>query len=71
MAKIYSNALCVVVWLGEETEDTDGALKDIQLAANKAPTERLNQQAILSLLQQPWFQRIWARNKRSVFTRRH
>ena len=71
MAKIYSNAFCVTVWLGEETEDTDGALEDIQLATNKALTGRSNQQAILKLLQRPWFQRIWVRNKRSVtFSRR-
>ena len=63
MAKIYSNALCVIVWLGEETKDTNGALEDIQHAANEELMERskkeINQQAILSLLQRPWFQRIW------------
>lgn len=66
MAKIYSNALRVIVWLGEETKDTDRALEDIRLAANEELTERSNQQAILSLLQRPWFQRIWVRNKRSA-----
>ncbi|KAH8680097.1 heterokaryon incompatibility protein-domain-containing protein, partial [Tricladium varicosporioides] len=59
MARIYSNALCVIVWLGEETKDTDRALESIRLAANKEFTERSKLQAILSLLQRPWFQRIW------------
>ena len=67
MAKIYSNAYCVIVWLGKKAEDTDGALEDIQLAANKELTEppkkERNQQAILSLLRQPWFQRIWVREQ--------
>ncbi len=65
MAKIYSNAHCVIVWLGKKTEDTDGALEDIRLAADEEFTEcskkEINQQAILSLLQRPWFQRIWVR----------
>jgi hypothetical protein len=59
MAKIYSNALCVVIWLGDKIEDTDRALEDIQLAASKELTEGSDQQAILSLLQRPWFQCIW------------
>jgi hypothetical protein len=65
MAKIYSNAYCVIVWLGEKAEDTEEALEDIRLVANKELMERLkkepNQQAILNLLQRPWFQRIWVR----------
>jgi hypothetical protein len=65
MAKIYSNAYCVIVWLGDKAEDTEGALEDILLVAHKEPMERLkkesNQQAILNLLQRPWFQRIWVR----------
>jgi hypothetical protein len=68
MAKIYSCAHCVVVWLGKETKYTDRALEDIRLAANEELTERskkeINQQAILSLLQRSWFQRIWVSNKR-------
>ncbi|PVH72420.1 HET-domain-containing protein, partial [Cadophora sp. DSE1049] len=59
MAKIYSNAFCVIVWLGEKPEDTHKALEDIRLAANEKLTERSNQQAIRSLLQRRWFQRIW------------
>ena len=67
MAKIYSNAQCVIVWLGEKTEDTDKALEDIQRVANKEfiahSKKEINQQAVLRLLQQPWFQRIWVREQ--------
>jgi hypothetical protein len=66
MAKIYSNAFCVIVWLGEGIEDADRALEDIQLAANKELADCSNLQAILKLLQRQWFQRIWVRNKRST-----
>jgi hypothetical protein len=65
MAKIYSSAHRVIVWLREEAIEIDRALEDIRLAANKELMERLtkklNEQAILNLLQQPWFQRIWVR----------
>jgi hypothetical protein len=65
MAKIYSKAHRVIVWLGKGSADTIGALEDIHLAANEERTERskkeINQQAILNLLQRPWFQRIWVR----------
>jgi hypothetical protein len=67
MAKIYSNAHRVIVWLGEQTVEIQGALEDIQLTANEELTERskeeTKQQAMLNLLQNPWFQRIWVRNK--------
>jgi hypothetical protein len=59
MAKIYSNAHRVIVWLGEKAEDTDGALKDICLAANGKSIEHSKKKTILNLLQRPWFQRIW------------
>jgi hypothetical protein len=65
MAKIYSKAHHVIVWLGEEARDTEGALENIRLAAIEESTGRskkeMNQQAILKLLQGPWFQRIWVR----------
>jgi Heterokaryon incompatibility protein (HET) len=67
MAKIYSQAICVLVWLEEKTEDIDGALEDIRLAANKELTasskKEINQQAVLALLERPWFQRIWVREQ--------
>ena len=63
MAKIYSKANRVIVWLGEMKPDSEQVLEDICLAANKKSMEHskkeMNQQAILDLLQRPWFQRIW------------
>jgi hypothetical protein len=65
MAKIYSNAHRVIVWLGEEAVEIKGALEDIRLAANEELLEHsekeINKHAILNLLQQPWFRRIWVR----------
>ena len=65
MAMIYSKAHRVLVWLGEMADDIEGALEDIQCAANEESTERsnkkINQKAIFNLLQRPWFQRIWVR----------
>jgi Heterokaryon incompatibility protein (HET) len=67
MAKIYSKATRVLIWLGETAGDIEGALEDIRLAANEESIERLkkeiNQQAILNLLQRPWFRRIWVREQ--------
>ncbi|KAM3084679.1 hypothetical protein ACMFMG_003140 [Clarireedia jacksonii] len=61
MAKIYSNAHRVIVWLGKEVVEIKGALEDIQLAANDMGQSKkeIKQQAILNLLQNPWFGRIW------------
>jgi hypothetical protein len=75
MAKIYSKAHRVIVWLGIEAEDIKGALEDIRLAATDELTERskreINQQAILNLLQAPRFQRIWVRSETlNIVTRR-
>jgi hypothetical protein len=67
MAKIYSKAHRVIVWLGEEAVDTKGALSDIRLAADgesaKRSKKEINRQAIFKLLQRPWFQRIWVREQ--------
>lgn len=65
MAKIFSKATRVIVWLGGMEPDSDQALEDICLAANADYTEQskkeVNQQPILNLLQRLWFQRIWVR----------
>jgi Heterokaryon incompatibility protein (HET) len=67
MAKIYSKASRVIVWLGEATHDSDTALEEIRVAASKGSANSSNnattQQAILALLQRPWFQRIWVREQ--------
>jgi len=63
MAKIYSKATRVLVWLGETADNSDIALKRIHIAAENESPDSLNdkiiQQAILALLQRPWFRRIW------------
>ncbi|CZR58311.1 related to heterokaryon incompatibility protein [Phialocephala subalpina] len=63
MAKIYSQANRVIVWLGEAADDSDRAIEEIRVTASKKSTNSSNnetiQQAILKLLQRPWFRRIW------------
>jgi hypothetical protein len=63
MAKIYSKATRVLVWLGETADNSDTALETIRIAAENESPESLNdntiKQAILALLQRPWFRRIW------------
>ena len=64
MAKIYDQASRVIVWLGEGTDDSDQAFKYIRDAAEDEVTDLLdkaNQEAILKLLERPWFRRIWVR----------
>jgi hypothetical protein len=62
MAKIYGQANRVVVWLGDAADDSDLALEEIRIARDKSTnsldSERI-QQAVLALLQRPWFRRIW------------
>ncbi|KAH7082696.1 heterokaryon incompatibility protein-domain-containing protein [Paraphoma chrysanthemicola] len=63
MAKIYGQANRVVVWLGEAADNSDLALEEIRVAGYKKSTKSLDseriQQAVLALLQRPWFRRIW------------
>jgi hypothetical protein len=47
MAKIYSNALCVIVWLGEDIEGINGALEDIRRTSNKELIELLRKEISL------------------------
>jgi hypothetical protein len=66
MARIYSQANRVVVWLGDSADDSDLALEEIRVARDKHFTESNNeriQQAVLALLQRPWFERIWVREQ--------
>ncbi|KAK3346892.1 heterokaryon incompatibility protein-domain-containing protein [Lasiosphaeria hispida] len=73
MAKIYAKASRVVVWLeeattgggrvhGEATTDSDRALEELRVAASRQPktlASGTDHQAMLTLLQRLWFQRIW------------
>jgi len=65
MAEIYAKARCVIVWLGEAEDDGDRALEEIRLTGERVagylPNAEPLGQAILKLLQRPWFRRIWVR----------
>jgi hypothetical protein len=75
MAKIYSRATRVLVWLGETAANSDEALLDIvHIGAEYDSLDSLNdrkiQQAILALLKRPWFQRIWVSEETLIIMRR-
>ncbi|RYP41510.1 hypothetical protein DL767_001015 [Monosporascus sp. MG133] len=74
MVKIYAKASRVIVWLeeatapsgqvyGETVTDSDRAFEELRIAADGQPTkskdDETTKQAILTLLQRSWFQRIW------------
>jgi hypothetical protein len=66
MAKIYSQANRVLVWLGEAADNSDQALEEIRAAGGKAANSlnsKVIQSAVLALLQRDWFQRIWVREQ--------
>lgn len=66
MAKIFAQANCVVVWLGEATDNSSLALETIRSAGDKrsiySPSDQ-SIQPILTLLRRPWFRRIWVRKQ--------
>ncbi|KAK0713737.1 heterokaryon incompatibility protein-domain-containing protein, partial [Lasiosphaeria miniovina] len=63
MAKIYSKASRVIVWLGEKADGSDQALEDIRAAAVKepanSPADKTNRNNILTLLERRCSERIW------------
>ncbi|KAL6695634.1 heterokaryon incompatibility domain-containing protein [Trichoderma pleuroticola] len=62
MAEIYSKAHRVIVWLGEAADNSDQALKSIRMAADEEHQsfqKDTDQQAVLAILERPWFRRIW------------
>ncbi|PKK47765.1 hypothetical protein CI102_7553 [Trichoderma harzianum] len=62
MAEIYSKANRVIVWLGEAADNSDQALKSIRMAADEEHQSSRNDtdhQAVLAILERPWFRRIW------------
>ena len=64
MAQIYGQANRVIIWLGEGTNSSDQAFEGIRNAAEDEVTdasEEVNHEAILKLLEGPWFRRIWVR----------
>ena len=68
MAKIYALASHVVIWLGNAAENSDQALEEIRLvgsredSSNSSSPKMTQQDAVLALLQRPWFRRIWVRD---------
>ncbi|KAK6811937.1 hypothetical protein RU639_012185 [Aspergillus parasiticus] len=72
MRTIYGEAWRVIVWLGEEADQSSEALEAIRKAAEDASVDDLPKNysrdrpdrekhlpASLALVQRPWFQRIW------------
>ncbi|KAL7908170.1 heterokaryon incompatibility domain-containing protein [Trichoderma velutinum] len=63
MAEIYSKANRVIVWLGEAADNSDQALNSIRLVADeehqKSFQKDTDKQAVLAILERPWFRRIW------------
>ncbi|TGO33472.1 hypothetical protein BHYA_0244g00090 [Botrytis hyacinthi] len=61
IAKIYSKASQVVIWLGEEADNSDRALEEIVIAASKSEisSNETTRMAVIALVQRPWFRRIW------------
>ncbi|KAK3290286.1 ankyrin repeat-containing domain protein [Chaetomium fimeti] len=63
MAEIYANANRVIVWLGEAASDSDQAFEALRQAAREGSTQHYidepTEQAIFTLLERPWFRRIW------------
>jgi hypothetical protein len=66
MANIYGRANRVVVWLGEMMDSSDEALEAIRAAGIKLMRDsgsQKSEQAVASLLEREWFQRIWVRQQ--------
>ncbi|KKO97337.1 hypothetical protein THAR02_10557 [Trichoderma harzianum] len=62
MAEIYSKANRAIVWLGEAADNSDQALKSIRMAADEehqSSQKDTDKQAVLAILDRPWFRRIW------------
>jgi len=68
MAKIYSKASRVIVWLGEAADGSKQALETIRAAADEQTAnplvDKINWEAILTLLERGWFERIWVCDRR-------
>lgn len=70
MAKIYSNAARVVVWLGQASTHSDLTLEAIRRAASDGTFSQCHAsvwEGIEELLGRPWFRRIWvSRHSRTI-----
>jgi len=67
MSRIYGHASRVIVWLGNSEsahgENSDRVLEEIRAIAEKGhaeyPDSQIIRREILTLLQRPWFRRVW------------
>lgn len=60
MARIYSRASRVLVWLGESADNSDDVLNSICIAASDLRVMQKGSDGPLDcLLERPWFQRVW------------
>ncbi|KAE8374237.1 heterokaryon incompatibility protein-domain-containing protein [Aspergillus bertholletiae] len=60
MANIYGQAKNVIVWLGEEENNSTPTLARLQAAAEgESLLEGLDDAALMALLERPWFRRVW------------
>lgn len=73
MAKIYAKASRVIAWLGDAADSSDEALEVIRTAAEDQcvgilvdESHEPGHQAVLNLLERPWFQRMWVSVKLST-----
>jgi hypothetical protein len=68
MARIYGQASCVIVWLGEAAENSDQALDKICITGCEGSLPSTDNEAfkkpVLTLLQRQWFRRIWVSGKK-------
>lgn len=64
MAMIYALANRVIVWLGEAGDNSDQALEEVHKSADgqEVGDDHGMQNAVLKLLQRPWFKRIWVKS---------
>jgi hypothetical protein len=69
MARIYGQASIVIVWLGEAADFSDYVLEQILAAgvgretSQHSSNRNVIQRQMMSLLQRPWFRRIWVRKR--------
>jgi hypothetical protein len=60
MARIYSQASRVLVWLGKAADDSDAVLEDLRAAGSGQQEKRdHDSEGLRRLLERPWFRRAW------------
>lgn len=67
MYEIYTCANCVIIWLGEEADESNQAFEELRIMgskrdANSAYNEKASER-VVKLLRRDWFRRIWVTAK--------